>query len=81
MGEAGWKGAGMKLQKSRQRNTACQSYEDRGRLDVGLGLAKTGDAITGFPLATLPEQVNALEALEDVAFNDEAVGALETFVL
>jgi hypothetical protein len=32
-------------------------------------------------LAALLQEVDALEALEDVAFNDEAGDALETFVL
>jgi hypothetical protein len=51
------------------------------RLDVRLGLAEASDAIARFPLAALLEQVDALEALQDVAFNDEAIGALETFML
>jgi len=32
-------------------------------------------------LTPLAESLDALEALEDVAFDDEAVGALETLVL
>jgi hypothetical protein len=32
-------------------------------------------------LAALLEELDALEALEDVAFDYEAVGALEAFVL
>jgi len=51
------------------------------RLDVGLGLAETLDAVARFPLAALFEDVDALETLQDVALNDETVGALETFVL
>jgi hypothetical protein len=47
----------------------CLPKTKRNRLDVGLGLAQTLHAIAGLPLAPLPEQVNALEALEDVAFN------------
>jgi hypothetical protein len=39
------------------------------------------DAVAGLPLATLPQQVDALEALEDVAFDDETGDALEAFVL
>jgi hypothetical protein len=50
-------------------------------LDVGLGLAEALDAVAGLPLAALFQDVDALEALEDVAFDDEAGGALETFVL
>jgi len=37
--------------------------------------------IAGGPLATLPEKLNAFEALEDVAFNYESFGTLEAFVL
>jgi hypothetical protein len=51
------------------------------RSNVRLGLAQTGHAVAGLPLATLLEQIKTLEALEDVAFNDEAGDALETFVL
>ena len=51
-------------------------------LDFGLGLAETGDAIASFPLTALLEQVDALEALQDVAFDDEtAAGGLETGML
>jgi hypothetical protein len=49
--------------------------------DVGLGLAETLDAVAGFPLAALFQEVDALETLEDVALDDNAGGALETFVL
>jgi hypothetical protein len=67
--------------KGRQRKTACLKLKKEAELDVRLGLTKTGDAIAGFPLSALLEQVDALEALQDVAFDDEAVGALETFML
>ncbi len=50
-------------------------------LDVGLGLAETGDAVAFFPLATLFQDGDALEALEDVAFDDDAGGTLEAFML
>jgi len=50
-------------------------------LDVGLGLAETGDAVALFPLATLFQDGDALEALEDVAFDDDAGGTLEAFML
>jgi hypothetical protein len=50
-------------------------------LDVGLGLAETLDAVARFPLTTLFEQVDALETLQNIALNDEAVGPLETLVL
>jgi hypothetical protein len=49
--------------------------------NVGLGLAQALDAIAGFPLAALSEQVDALEALQDVALDDDTAGTLETFVL
>ena len=49
--------------------------------DVRLGLAETGDAVAFLPLAALLQDGHALEALEDVAFDDQTVGALETFVL
>jgi hypothetical protein len=51
------------------------------RSNVGLGLAQALDAVAGFPLAAFPEQVDALKALQDVAFDDDTVGTLETFVL
>jgi hypothetical protein len=66
--------------KGRQRRTACRERKDRGS-DVGLGLAKALHSIAGLPLAALLEQVDALEALQDVAFDDEAGGALEAFML
>jgi hypothetical protein len=49
--------------------------------NVGLGLAQALDAVAGFPLAAFSEQVNALEALQDVALDDDTAGTLETFVL
>jgi len=49
--------------------------------DVGLGLAQALHAVAGLPLVALAEDLNALEALQDVAFDDEAGGPLETFVL
>jgi hypothetical protein len=66
--------------KAGSRKTACSEKEWFG-LDVGLGLAEALHAVTGFPLAALLEQIDAFEALQDVAFNDEAGGALEAFVL
>lgn len=50
-------------------------------LDVGLGLAEALDAVARFPLAALLEKIDALETLQDIALNDEAVGPLETLVL
>jgi hypothetical protein len=49
--------------------------------NVGLGLAQALDAVAGLPLAALFEQIDALEALQNVALNDETVGTLEAFVL
>ena len=54
----------------------------RDGLGVGLGLAETLDAVAGLPLAALLQQGHALEALEDIAFDDEtAAGGLETGML
>ena len=50
-------------------------------LDVSFGLAQTQDAIAFLPLATLLEEADALEALEDIAFDDEAATGLEAVVL
>ncbi len=51
-------------------------------LNVGLGLAQTLDTIALLPLAALLEQGDAFEALEDIAFDDEAAGhGLETGML
>jgi hypothetical protein len=55
-------------------------HEDRN-LDVGLGLAETLHAVAGLPLAALLQDIDALEALENVAFHDEAGDALEAFML
>jgi len=49
--------------------------------DVRFGLAEALNAIAGFPLAALFQEIHALKALENVAFNDKAGNALETFVL
>jgi hypothetical protein len=51
-------------------------------LDVGFGLAETLDAVAFLPLAALLEQGNALEALQDIAFDDDATaGGFETGML
>jgi hypothetical protein len=50
-------------------------------LDLGLGLTQTGNAIAFFPLTALLEDGYAFKTLEDVTFDDDAGGALETFVL
>jgi hypothetical protein len=60
---------------------AVKANRIKPELDVGLGLTETGDALALFPLAALFEDGDTLEALQDVALDDEAVGALETFVL
>ena len=49
--------------------------------DFRLGLLEADDAVAVLPLALLLQEIDALEALENVAFNDEAGNALETFVL
>jgi hypothetical protein len=61
--------------------TACLGRIERQISNVGLGLAETLHAIAGLPLAAFLEQINPLEALEDVAFNDDAGGTLEALVL
>ena len=70
----------MWAKKSRQSKN-CLLVKEKGCLDVGLGFAKTLNAIAGFPLTALLEKINAFEAFEDVALNDETGGALEAFVL
>jgi hypothetical protein len=49
--------------------------------DLGSGLAETLNTVPRAPLAALAEELDAFEALEDVAFNYESFGTLETFVL
>jgi hypothetical protein len=70
---------GVKMKKAGSEN--CLPERERLDSDVGLGLAETLDAVAGLPLAAFPKDFDALEALEDVAFHDEAGDALETFVL
>jgi hypothetical protein len=55
--------------------------EKAQKLNVGLGLAQTLDAIAFLPLAALLEERDALEALEDIAFDDETAAGFETVVL
>ena len=68
-------------QKKAGSKTACQKSVLKFNSDVGLGLAQTLHAIAFLPLVALLQDLDALEALEDVTFDDEARGALETFVL
>jgi hypothetical protein len=69
--------------KAGVENTACLNRKGKmlDGLDVGLGFAETENAITRFPLAALLEEIDALEALQDVALDHDAAGTLETFVL
>jgi len=67
--------------KKKAGSVNCLPGEGDDGSDVGFGLAQTLHAVAGFPLAALLQDVDALEALEDVAFDDEAGSALETFVL
>jgi hypothetical protein len=39
------------------------------------------DAIAGLPEAALPQKIDALEAFENVAFDDQTGDALKTLVL
>jgi hypothetical protein len=66
--------------KRQAAETACREKE-RQSLDVGLRLAETLDAVAGLPLTTFLENIDALKALQNVAFDDETGGALEAFVL
>jgi hypothetical protein len=68
-------------QKKGRQWKDCLPERKEKRLDVGLGFAETLNAIARLPLTPLLEQVYALEALEDVAFDDEAGRTLEAFVL
>jgi hypothetical protein len=68
-------------QKKAGSENCLLEREKRVGSDVGLGLAEALDAVAGFPLAALFQQVHALEALEDVALNHDTRGALEAFVL
>jgi hypothetical protein len=69
-----------RTKKKQAAETACQKGMIVG-LDVGLRLTETLHAIARLPLIALPEQINALKAFQDVAFDDETGGALEAFVL
>ena len=67
--------------KKKQAVAKLPAKREMERLDVWLGLAQTLNAIAGFPLTALLEEVDAFETLQYVTFNDETGGALETFVL
>jgi hypothetical protein len=71
---------GFGQKKAGSRKTACSDKNGDG-LDVGLGLAEALNAIAGFPLAALFEEVDAFETLQNVTLNNETGGALEAFVL
>jgi len=49
--------------------------------DVGFGFAEALDAVARFPLAAFLEQIDAFKTLQDVAFDNDTAGTLETFVL
>ena len=66
--------------KGRQRKLPAGKGR-RLNSDVGLGLAETLHAIAGLPEAALLKQVDPLETLQDVAFDDETGDALKAFVL
>ena len=61
--------------------SACLEIVCVKKLDVGFGLTQTLNAIALFPEATLLEERNALETLQNVAFQDDTGGTLEAFVL
>jgi len=50
-------------------------------LCLAFGFAEAGDAVTGFPLAALFEEFDALEALEDIAFCASGAGGSEAAML
>ena len=67
--------------KKKAGSENCLPKKTRKGSDVGLGLAEALHAVTRFPLVALAEKLDAFEALQDVAFDDETGGALEAFVL
>jgi hypothetical protein len=50
-------------------------------LGVGLGLAEAEHAIAFLPLATLLEDFDALEALENIPLGGDGAGTFETAML
>ena len=50
-------------------------------LSVGLGLGQADDFAAVFPLAALFEQLDSLEALQDVALGDDGAGSFYAAVL
>jgi hypothetical protein len=68
-------------QKGQVDMRTCPGGTLAGRSDVRLGLAEPHYAVAGLPLAALLEQIDALEALEDVAFDDEAAAGFQAVVL
>jgi hypothetical protein len=71
---------GSKKRQAAQLRTCLKIFEWRD-LNLGFSLLQANHTVAFFPLATLAEQFNPLEPLEDVTFHDEAAWALETFVL
>jgi len=68
-------------EKGQVANEPARGKEMGGGSNVRLRLAETLHAIAVLPLATLLEDGDALEALEDVTLHDEAAGRLEAVVL
>jgi hypothetical protein len=69
------------VDKKKAGSVNCLPKRVEANSDVGLGLAEALDAVARLPLAALLEQIDALKALQNVAFDDEAGDALEAFVL
>jgi hypothetical protein len=69
------------MDKKKAGSENCLPERERIGSDVGLGLAETLHAIARLPEAAFPEQVDTLEAFQDVAFDDETRDALQAFVL
>jgi len=51
------------------------------RSDVGLRLLEPENPVSGLPQAALFQKIHTLEALEDIAFHNDAGCSLETLVL
>jgi hypothetical protein len=54
---------------------------DRNRSGVGLGFAKTGDAIPFLPLAALFEQADPLKTLQYIPFSTHGGDCAQTAML
>jgi len=60
---------------------ATPELAKRGGLGVGAGLAEADDLVAVLELAALAEEIDALEALEDVSFRGDGAGTFEAAML